>query len=136
MHYIAARKGDFILFALLKRDNAPGITGPDMVVSAPWLEDNSYENLKNFMDLVAKSIGRKSLLKFPRFVIIPPDDPRLKFILETMPVEDGERRFWHMELFGLEMYEGVILHAKRPTPKKRARKALEPVGAGSSRGRR
>jgi hypothetical protein len=39
MHEIAAKKGDFTLFALFKR--ADGLGRWDLVVSAPWLEGST-----------------------------------------------------------------------------------------------
>jgi hypothetical protein len=132
MHYMASRKGDFTLYALFKRAN--GVGNWDLAVSAPWLPKTRYEAASELVDLIVKSIGRKSLVELARVEPIPTNDPNLKALLAEFPVDDGEpeRRMRNIELFGLEMEEAIILRAKRPGPKKPARRALQPVGAGAS----
>jgi hypothetical protein len=127
---IAAKKGDFTLFALLKRAN--GIGRWDLVVSAPWL-DGRLETTRKLVDLVVKSIGRKSLLELGGVETVFAHDPTVKFIIKNFPVDDGERRLDRpTELFGLEMSEGIILRAKPPERKKPARKAPLPTAAAAS----
>jgi len=121
MRDIAAKKGDFILFALLKRAN--GIGRWDLVVSAPWL-DGRLETTRKLVDLVVKSIGRKSLLELGGVETVFAQDPSVKSLIRNFPVDDGECRLESpTELFGLEMAEGIILRAKMPERKKPARKA-------------
>ncbi|MBZ5617875.1 MAG: hypothetical protein LAQ69_03950 [Acidobacteriia bacterium] len=130
MRDIAAKKGDFTLFALFKRAN--GIGKWDIVVSAPWL-DGSLKTSRELVDLLAKSIGRKSLPQFARVETVLGHDPTVKFILKTFPIEDGERRIGSNDLFGLEMEDAIILRAKRPESKKPARKAPRLTAVGSAR---
>jgi hypothetical protein len=98
MHEIAGRKGDFTLFAIFMRADAP-FARPDapgtwnLVVSAPWLEGSKLKATRELVDLLAKTIGRKSVQEFSRIEIIPGDDPTVQFILRSVPVEDGERQF-------------------------------------------
>jgi len=132
MKYVAARKGDFTLFGLFLR---PGTLGSwDLVVSAPWLERDYLNSTGELLDLMAKSIGRRSFLRLARVQQIPGRDPTVRSLLET-PVEDEDRILQNVELFGLQFEKVIILRAKRQERKKRAAKALQPVGAGSSRGR-
>ena len=79
------------------------------------------------MDLLAKSIGRKSLVELARVEPIPGNDPNLKSILADFPVDEGERerRMQNVDLFGLQMDEAIILRAKRPVTKKPARRVLQ-----------
>ena len=136
MHEIAALKGDFTLFALFRRENDPSTWGTwDLVVSAPWLERGKLKALSEFVDLLAKSIGRDSLSKFSRVQTIPSNDRTVEFILDKYPVDDGERSLQSTNLFGLQIEEAIILRAKRPRPNKPARKALHPAGAGLARRR-
>jgi len=124
MHEIARRKGDFTLFALFKR--AHSLFGEwDLVISA----------LREFVNLLAKSIGRKSLPQFAQVAIVPGNDPTVKFLLDNLPVEDGERHIQDKELFNLQIEEGIILRAQKPSSAKAARKARVPVASGSSRRR-
>ena len=112
MHEIADRNGEFTLFGLLKRSNSLGDW--DLVVSAPWLERGKLKTLSEFVDLLAKSIGRESLPQFARVESVPSDDPTLEFILDSFPVEDGEIRIQNMDLFGLQIEEAILFRARRP----------------------
>ncbi|SPF56324.1 hypothetical protein SBA4_830022 [Candidatus Sulfopaludibacter sp. SbA4] len=134
MNYIAARKGEFTLFALFLPDDGLGSwRGWDLVVSAPWLKRDDLESRGEVIDLMAKSIGRRSFRQLSRVVVLR-DDPTVRSLL-VPPVEDEDRTLQNVELFGLQFEKVIILRAKRPERKKRAAKALQPVGAGSSRGR-
>ena len=127
MHQIASQKGDFTLFALFRRAN--GLGRWDLVVSAPWLESGNLKVRGELVDLLAKSIGRKSLVEFARVEPIPSNNPTVKFILANIPVDDGERRIQSTDLFDLQIEEAIILRAKRPVPKKPARRVLQPASA-------
>jgi hypothetical protein len=133
MDEIAAKKGDFTLFALFRRAN--GLGRWDLVVSAPWLGNGGLKVLSELIELLAKSIGRVALAQLARVEIIPGDNPTVKYILKNIPVDDGEHHIQNTELFGLEMEEGIILRAKRPGPKKPRVKGLHLASAGSSPGR-
>jgi hypothetical protein len=121
---IASQKGDFTLFALFRRAN--GIGEWDLVVSAPWLQKSRYQAVSELVDLLSKSIGRKSLVELARVEPIPTKDPNLKSLLAEFP-DDGEpeRRIRNIDLFGLEMEEAIILRAKRSRSKKPAPQALQ-----------
>ena len=131
MNEIAAKKGDFILFALFRR--ADGLGRWDLVVSAPWLEGGRLKALSELVDLIARSIGRKRLSELARVEAVPGDDPTVKSILDSLPVDDDERRIQNTDFFGLQMEEAIILRAKRLDRKRPARKALQPAGAGAAR---
>jgi len=133
MHDIAARKGDFTLFALFLRADALGAW--DLVVSAPWLGSEKLKRFRELVDLLAKSAGRRSLQQLARVEPVAGDDPTVEFLLTSVPVEDGERHLQNTELFGLQIEKAIILRAQRPDRKKRVAKALRSVGAGLSRGR-
>lgn len=133
MHEISARKGDFTLFALLMRADAPGTW--DLVVSAPWLESGNLKATTEFVDLLAKSIGRESLRQFSQVAPVASDNPTVQFILKNIPVDNGERHVRSTDLFGLQIEEAIIMHAKRSDPKMPAKKALHPASAGASRRR-
>jgi hypothetical protein len=135
MHYMVSQKGDVTLYALFKRAN--GVGNWDLVVSAPWLAKSRYQATSELVDLLVKSIGRKSLVELARVEPIPVNDPNLKSLLAEFPVDDGEpeRRMRNIDLFGLEMDEAIILRAKRPRSKKPATRALQPAGAGLSASR-
>ena len=131
---IAAKKGEFTLFALLMRTDAPGTW--DLVVSAPWLEGGKLKATGEFVRLLAQSIGEESLQQFSRVVALDRDDPPVKFILENLPVEDRELRIQSTDLLGLQIQEGIIFQAKkpRPSPAGLPNTALHPMAQKTRRG--
>jgi len=140
MHEIAARKGNFTLFALFMRADAPFMRADDpgtwdLVVSAPWLEGSKLKALKELVNLLAKSIGRQSVQQFSRVAVLPGNDPNAQFILRSTPVEDGERHVQSISLIGMQVERGIIFRAWRPGAKKTASKELHPAAVGSSRSR-
>ena len=111
MREIAAKKGDFTLFGLFMRADAPGTW--DLVVSAPWLEHGKLNALGKFTELLSKEIGQQSLRQFSRIVTLNQRDPALKKVLSAFSVDDGELRVQHSNLFGLEIEDAIIIRAKR-----------------------
>jgi hypothetical protein len=133
MHEIAAQKGEFTLFAVFRRADALGMW--DLLVSAPWLESGNLKALGELVDLLAKSMGRDSLSQFARVETIPSDNRTVQFILDSIPVDDGERRIHGTDLFDLQIEEAIIFRAKRPNRKRPAHQELPAAGVGSSRRR-
>ena len=134
MRDIAAKKGDFTLFALFKREN--GLGNWDLVVSAPWL-DGSVEATRKLVNLVVKSIGRKHLLQLARVETLFGHDPAVKRVIKKFSTDEGERRVeGPIELFGLEMDDAIFLRAKLPERKKAVRKAPRATVAGTARAQR
>jgi hypothetical protein len=132
MHEMVARKGDFTLFALLRRDE-PLYGLWDLVVAAPWLKGGTLAATSEVVDFLAKSIGTKGLQQLARVVVIGDDNPTVKFFLKNVPVDDGERRIQRTDLFGLQIEEGIIFRAKRPERAKPRRKVAHSTLSASSR---
>jgi hypothetical protein len=112
MRRIASQKGDFTLFALFRRAN--GIGEWDLVVSAPWLQKSRYQAVSELVDLLSKSIGRKSLVELARVEPIPTKDPNLKSLLAEFP-DDGEpeRRIRNIDLFEKARPPGAAARRRR-----------------------
>ncbi len=116
MREIAANRDNFTLFALLMRADGPGTW--DLVVSAPWLESGKLRATSEFVRLLAQSIGEESLQQFSRVLALNSADAPLKFILENIPVEDGEIRIENTDLLGMQIKEGIILRSMKPKPQR------------------
>jgi len=116
MREIAANRGNFTLFALLMRADVPGTW--DLVVSAPWLESGKLRATSEFVRLLAQSIGEESLQQFSRVLALNSADAPLKFILENIPVEDGEIRIENTDLLGMQIEEAIILRSMKPKPQR------------------
>lgn len=111
MRDIAAKKGNFTLFGLFMRADAPGTW--DLVVSAPWLEHGKLKALGEFTALLSKEIGEQSLRQFSRIVTLNQHDPALKAVVSAFSVDDGELRVKNCNLFGLEIEDAIIIRAQR-----------------------
>ncbi len=112
MHEIAAKQGDFTLFALFQRAN--GLGDWDLVVAAPWLKVGGSRDISKIVDGVVESIGRKPLRYLAQVAVVPEKQPAVKSILATLPVEDGEMRLGRTDLFGHEMLQAVIFRSMKP----------------------
>lgn len=112
MRDIASKKGDFTLFGLFMRSDAPGIW--DLVVAAPWLEAGKLKATSEFVELLTDSIGEQTLRHLSRIQTVGSDSPAVKAILKAFSVEDGEVRVQKSNLFGLEIEDAIILRSKKP----------------------
>ena len=117
MRDIASTKGDFTLFAQIRRSDAPGTW--DLVVSAPWLESGKLKATSELVELLSESLGETSLQEFSRIATVGGDDPIARFMLDNLPVNDGELRMQSTDLFGLQIDEAVVFRAKRATANRR-----------------
>ena len=111
MREIAVKRGEFTLFGLFMRSDAPGTW--DLVVSAPWLEEGKLKALGEFTQILAESIGEQSLRQLSRIVTLNQRDPALTAVVSAFSVDDGEVRVQHSNLFGLEIEDAIIMRAKR-----------------------
>ena len=123
MHEIAAKKGDFTLFGLFMRSDAPGTW--DLVVSAPWLEEGKLKATGELVRLLSDSIGERVLRDFSRIQTVNKGNPALKAILAEFSVDDGEVRIQKSNLFGLEIENAIILRAKKPGRAALSKTAME-----------
>jgi hypothetical protein len=118
MRNIANKKGDFTLFAKIRRSDAPGTW--DLVVSAPWLEEGKLKATSELVELLSDSVGETSLHEFSRIATLATDHPIVKAILESLAVDDGEHRIQNTDLFGLNVEDAVVFRAKRPVTSRQA----------------
>lgn len=111
MRDIAARKGDFTLFAFFRREDAPD--GWDLVVSSPWLEAGNLKNLAEFADALKNLVGEKQLRELSRIVTIKDNDPALKAILSDIQVQDGVTEVRESVFFDLRIQQAIFLRAAK-----------------------
>ncbi len=104
------------------RAAAPG--NWDLVVSAPWLEAGRLKATSEFVELLSDSIGEESLKRLSRVATVDSRDPALRFILDNLPVEEGELRVKSTDLFGLQIEEAIIFRAQPIRSGQRARRPL------------
>jgi hypothetical protein len=110
MRTISAKRGDFTLFALFRREDAPD--GWDLVVSSSWLEEGKLKALGEFAEALKRSIGERQVRELSRIVTIKQDDPGLKAILSSIQVDDGVAEVRESVFFGLRVERAIFLRAK------------------------
>lgn len=120
MREIAARKGDFTLFALFRLEDAP--YGWDLVVSSSWLEQGNLKNLAELSDALKDSIGEKQLRELSRIVTIKQNDPALKAILSEVRVDDEVIEVHDSVFFDLRVEHTIFLRAKRAVARLRLKR--------------
>lgn len=103
---IAAEKGDFVLFALVQREEGIGLW--DLLISAPWLGTKEAEILDFFAHKLQETLTTDEIMRLSRIVLFPPDDPRVQQILQLVKpsVNHG-----HVELSSLALSNMPISHA-------------------------
>jgi len=79
---IAREKGDFVLFALVQREEGIGLW--DLLISAPWLGTKEAEILDFFARKLKETLTTDELMRLSRIVLFPPDDPRVQHILQLV----------------------------------------------------
>jgi len=87
MKDISAEKGEFVLFGLFLREEAPDKW--DLVISAPWLAAGKLKALGEFVEKATTIVGKQELLALSRIVTLNHDDPNLEAILKTVQVDNG-----------------------------------------------
>jgi hypothetical protein len=74
---IAQERGDFVLFALVQREETmPGRW--DLLVSAPWFEKNEKATLDYLAEKLNATLSAQEMIQISRIILFPPDDPRLQ----------------------------------------------------------
>lgn len=111
MDKVVSEKGDFTLFGLFLREDAPDKW--DLVVSAPWLEEGKLKALGEFVEKISSILGEQELLTLSRIVTLTKNDPALEAILKAGEVKNGPVEVRDSSFFGLPIKHGYILRAKR-----------------------
>jgi hypothetical protein len=108
---LADEKGDFVLFALFRLEDAPGHW--DLMVSAPWLGDE--QSAVNYLAGEIKArLGLQDLMNLARIVVIDPDEVALQNLNRLVQVEHGNFVVRDSYFFGLLVKDAHIITSKRP----------------------
>ena len=108
---ISQKQGDFSLFALLLREDAPNRW--DLVASAPWF----WSDKKKTLDYLAKKLRSRltsdELLSLSRIVLIEQSNPTLHALQQAFQVHHAPIEVRDRNLFGLQIQRGYIFTSRR-----------------------
>lgn len=108
---IAMEKGDFDLFALFLREDAPNKW--DLLVAADWIDRDKSNAIKYLAKRVQHILSKKELLQLSRIVIIEESNPALAAFNSAFHVEHGSTEIQNSNLFGLQINHAYLITSKR-----------------------
>lgn len=109
---LATEKGDFWLFALLKREESPHWW--DLVVAAPWLREGSRDSLKEVVKHVGNVLNEKEIVQLSRVVVLDPHNPVVQQLTSTYQQKHAYHCVKSINVNGMEMDDAVIITARQP----------------------
>jgi hypothetical protein len=119
---MAADKGEFLLFAVVLREDAPDVW--DLVVASPWIARDKSGSLRYVSDKVRSVLDANELVKLSRIVLIEPDSPALASFQQAINVEHGiPVEIKDSDFFGLQIKHGYLITSRRDTNTKPSKPA-------------
>ena len=103
---IATEKGEFVLFAVVQREDAPNRW--DLLLSAPWFGPKEEETLDFLVSKIKGTLTPQEMVMLSRIILFPPTDPRVDEIRQRIqsPVQHG-----HVELSAWTLAGMPVRHA-------------------------
>jgi hypothetical protein len=114
---MASEKGQFLLFALFLREDAPDLW--DVVVSGPWVTKSKADSLKYISKKLRSALNPNELVKLSRIVLIEQDNPALAALQKAIHIEHGTVEIKDSNFFGLQIKHGYLITSrgeKQPAP--------------------
>src|ERR1043165_4485760 len=112
--HIAETRGSFAVFGLFLREDAPDKW--DLLVAAPWLEDDSPAGLEFIAEQVQDEFNEDQLSRLSRIVVIKANNPALAAINNSIRIEHGGTEFQNCTFFGLSIRHAFIITSSNGRP--------------------
>jgi hypothetical protein len=109
---IARDRGDFVLFALVVREDVPDRW--DLIISAPWVGDDKRGAVNYVLGEIKSRLGEQALIDLSRIVVADPQDARVRAFNGLVQVDHGGIEVRDTNLFGLAVKYAYIITSKRP----------------------
>ncbi len=109
---LSVQNGSFWLFALLERAESPEKW--DLVVAAPWLQEESRKSLDDIIELIGNKLAETELLQISRIIVLNPENPIVQYLTSAF---SHEHSFNHVEntiINGMEISRAIIITSRRP----------------------
>jgi len=110
--HIAGRRGEFALFALFLREDAPERW--DLMIAAPWIGPDRDGAVKYFVDEIKSFLGPDYLTLLSRIVIIDPNETAVEKLNRAIHVDHNPAEVRDSNFFGLAIKQAFIITSKRP----------------------
>ena len=110
---IAKEKGDFFLFALFLREDAPNLW--DLLVSASWIELDKGGALRHIAKVIQSKLSKEELTLLSRISIIDRSNPALEALASGFHLEHGLAEVRDSNFFGLAIKHAYIITSRRVT---------------------
>ena len=108
---LTQRKGPFLLFALLLREDAPDVW--DVLVSAPWADVDRGDALREISAELSRVADPEELKLVSKIAIVDQFDPALAALRSAFDVENAAVEVRDSELFGLRVSRAFIITSRR-----------------------
>ena len=114
MHFVqqemAAKYGDFVLFALLERENWPAKW--DVVVSASWVGEGVRTTIDRVFDTFDQFLTAEDMSAITQVIVLKPGEPFVQQMLSFMQVQHQANslffEFSNEEFNGMEFRRGYV----------------------------
>ena len=108
---ISEEKGEFELFGLFLRDDAPDKW--DIVISSDWARQNKKDSINYLVDKIKTEITKEEMLKLSRLVVLDKDDAALNALHSAMHVEHGIAEIRDSNFMGLAIKHAYLITSAR-----------------------
>lgn len=109
---IARERGDFVLFALFMREDAPDRW--DLIVSAPWLGFDTRNAVDYLVNQIKSRLDEQYLTSLSRIVVVDSMDVAVQEFNRAVQIEHGGVEFRDGNFFGLPVKHAFIITSARP----------------------
>jgi hypothetical protein len=109
---VADEKGDFVLFALFMREDAPDRW--DLIIAAPWVGSDKRDAVDYFVNQIKSRLGEQTLTRLSRIVVVDPQDAAVQDLNRVVQIEHGGVEVRDGTFFGLPVKHAFIITSKRP----------------------
>lgn len=130
---LSKEHGDFDLFALFLREDAPNKW--DLMISSDWARLDKKSALDSIVKKVQSVLDPQELMMLSRIVIIKNDDPELNSLHGAARLEHGLMEVSDSNFFGLAIKHAYLITNKaqeKATESKRGVMPPIPAATGSS----
>lgn len=112
---IASERGDFVLFALLEREERPGRW--DVVAAASWLGDDKWPALNYIIDKIDHKLSREERGTLSMVALLNPTDEFVEMVNRQLTVTDGAPKDVSRTMLGdIYIPEGYVIRSAAPGP--------------------